>query len=80
MATHFQTSGNVAVIAREESVRSDYAFLAENQALRWLEGRSRRICSHNRTIEERFVLIVNEFAIVFAAFATYKYVGVVGGA
>ncbi len=79
VATYTKASADKASVARIGSTQVDDILLLENKALRWLECRTGRIGTHNRTVKQRLESIVKQFAIVLASFLAYKQSGVVTG-
>ena len=47
-------------------------FLEEDKSLCRLESGARRVCRHKCAVKERFVLVLYEFAVVFAALSPYE--------
>ena len=78
VTSYVQSSVRESVISWEGCTWSDDTFGQESQRLRGLEGRTRRILSHDTTVQERFPRILGEPLMHLSSVLTHQLTRVVG--
>ena len=78
VTTHAQAAVDKSVIARILCAERHHSLLQEYQTLRGLEGGTGRIGALQRTVEQRFVGIVDQRTIPLSTLSADKSRGVVG--
>ena len=79
IVTSYAAPYRIAPMTSVTSARGNDALLQSDQCIYNLEGRARRIESHDSAIEEGFVLAGIQSFEMFGAYASDEQIGVVGG-
>ena len=78
MTTYSQSSVMESMRARVGGSRGDDTLLQEGQCLTGLEGRARRILSHDSSVEQRLVCVLTQQDMILTSLTTHHHLGVIG--
>ena len=78
VTSHMQTSVRETMITWESCARSDDSLGKIGQRLGGLEGRTRRILSHDTTVQERFPRVLREPLVHLSSILTHQSARIIG--